>query len=245
MRGMTHIAVCLAASIVAAELLGYLLHRLMHSGWIPWFSTSHMKHHMVLYGPLQKQRPSTQYLDATTGEIAIGNIGLEWIIPSIVILPISVAALHLFRVSLTDQAISIGTILLWSFLMFSYLHDRMHIKNFWMGRAPILSHWFVRARRLHDIHHHALNNDGFMDKNFGIGFFAFDRLFGTLAYDSSGFNHLGYAAAQERFRNLHGGTPGSWDAKSAPHQLVTKIGLFEGVLGLVRPRKARKRKDFR
>jgi putative SOS response-associated peptidase YedK len=33
---------------------------------------------------------------------------------------------------------------------------------------------------MHDIHHHALNNDGLMDKNFGIGFFAFDRLFGTL-----------------------------------------------------------------
>ena len=217
MRGMTHIAVCVVASIVAAELLGYLLHRLMHSGRIPWLSMSHMKHHMVLYGPLQKQRPNERYLDATTGEVAIGNIGLEWIIPSTVILLISVAALHLFRVSLADQAISIGTILVWSFLMFSYLHDRMHIKNFWMGQDPILSHWFVRARRLHDIHHHSLNNDGFMDKNFGIGFFAFDRLFGTLAYDSSGFNHLGYAAAQKKFRNLQGGTPVSRDAKSTPH----------------------------
>jgi sterol desaturase/sphingolipid hydroxylase (fatty acid hydroxylase superfamily) len=202
MRGMSHITACVAASIVVAELLGYLLHRLMHSGWIPWLSTSHMKHHMVLYGPLQKQRPSEQYLDATTGQVALGNIGLEWIIPSSVILAISVAALRLLRVSLTNQAVSIGTILAWSFLMFSYLHDRMHIKNFWMERAPFLRLWFVRARRLHDLHHHALNNSGLMDKNFGIGFFAFDRLFGTLAFESSGFNHLGYAAAQVRFRNL-------------------------------------------
>ena len=204
MTRMSHIAACVAASIVVAELLGYLLHRLMHSGWIPWLSTSHMKHHMVLYGPLQKQRPSEQYLDATTGQIAIGNIGLEWIIPSSAILTISVAALRLLRVSFTDQAVSIGTILVWSFLMFSYLHDRMHIKNFWMERAPFLRRWFVRARRLHDLHHHALNNSGLMDKNFGIGFFAFDRLFGTLAYERSGFNHLGYAAAQARFRNLLG-----------------------------------------
>lgn len=204
MRGITNIATCMVASIIAAECLGYLLHRLMHSGWIPLLSTSHMKHHMVLYGPLQKQRPSTQYLDATTGEVAIGNIGLEWIIPSSLILAISVATLRFCRVPLTDQAVSIGTILAWSFLMFSYLHDRMHIKNFWMGRTPIVSRWFVRARRLHDIHHHALNNDGLMDKNFGIGFFAFDRLFGTLAYDFSGFNHLGNAAAQKRFRNAYG-----------------------------------------
>jgi hypothetical protein len=222
MRGMTHIAVCLAASIVAAELLGYLLHRLMHSGWIPWFSTSHMKHHMLLYGPLQKQRPSEQYLDATTGDVAIGNIGLEWIIPSSVSLAISVAALRLLGASLTDQAVSNGAMLVWSFLMFSYLHDRMHIKDSWLGRAPVLRHWFLQARRLHDIHHHSLNDYGFMNKNFGIGLFAFDRLLGTLAYDSSRFNHLGYAAAQERFRNLHCSKGGRSLARDVTGETCTK-----------------------
>ena len=88
--------------------------------------------------------------------------------------------------------------------MFSYLHDRMHIKGFWMVRAPLLNRWFLQARRLHDIHHHILNNDGLMDKNFGIGFFVFDRMFGTLASETSPFNRRGYAAAQERFRNLYG-----------------------------------------
>jgi len=203
MRGLTHIAACVATSITIAEFLGYLLHRLMHSGWIPWLSASHMKHHLVLYGPLQKQRPSEQYLDATTGEVAIGNIGLEWIVPSSVILAIAVVVLRLLRVSFTDQILSIATILVWSFLMFSYLHDRMHINGFWMASAPLLSRWFLKARRLHDIHHHVLNNDGLMDKNFGIGFFVFDWLFRTLAHEMSPFNHRGYAAAQERFRNLY------------------------------------------
>lgn len=203
MHGLTHIAACVAVSTIVAELLGYLLHRLMHSGWIPWLSLGHMKHHMVLYGPLQKQRPSEHYLDATTGEVAIGNIGLEWIIPSSVILAISAAGLRLLSVSITDQTVSIGTILAWSFLMFSYLHDRMHIKGFWMGRTPLLSRWFLQARRLHDIHHHVVNTNGLMDKNFGIGFFVFDRLFGTLANETSSFNRRGYAAAQERFRNLY------------------------------------------
>ena len=144
---MTRIAFDVATSIVVAELLGYLLHRLMHSGWISWICAGHMKHHLVLYGPLAKMRPSEQYVDATTGRIAIGNIGLEWIVPSSVILAMAVVALRILKVSALGQAVSMGTILTWSFLMFSYLHDRMHIKNFWMGGAPLLKHWFVRARR--------------------------------------------------------------------------------------------------
>ena len=45
-----------------------------------------------------------------------------------------------------------------------------------------------------------LNDRGLMDKNFGIGFFLFDRLFGTLSSEHSPFNHRGYAAARERFK---------------------------------------------
>lgn len=204
--GISHVVALAVASIIAAEFLGYLLHRLMHSGWIPWLSSSHMKHHLVLYAPLQKQRPSEHYLDATAGRLSLGNIGLEWIAPSAVILAIAVAMLRLLGAGLADQAIAIGTILLWSFLMFSYLHDRMHIKNFWMAHAPVLKRWFRRARRLHDIHHHALNNNGLMDKNFGIGFFAFDRLFGTLEHELTSFNHQGHAAATKKFRVLFSDT---------------------------------------
>ena len=71
-----------ATAVFTAELLGYLLHRLLHSGWIRFLSMNHMKHHLLLYGPLQKQRPSSEYLDATTGQFAVGTVGLEWIIPA-------------------------------------------------------------------------------------------------------------------------------------------------------------------
>jgi sterol desaturase/sphingolipid hydroxylase (fatty acid hydroxylase superfamily) len=161
---------------------------------------SHMKHHMVLYGPLQKQRPSKEYLDATTGSVALGNIGLEWIIPSTMILTIVAVVLRLLRVSWFDQTVSIGTTLVWTFLMFSYLHDQMHVKNFWMERNLVFKAWFRGARKRHDIHHRVLNDCGLMDKNFGIGFFLFDRLFGTLSAEQSPFNHRGYAAARERFK---------------------------------------------
>jgi hypothetical protein len=64
-------------------------------------------------------------------------------------------------------------LVVWPMLMFNYLHDGMHIENFWMTRVPILKSWFLNARRLHDIHHRSLNSKGFMDTNFGIGFYFF------------------------------------------------------------------------
>jgi sterol desaturase/sphingolipid hydroxylase (fatty acid hydroxylase superfamily) len=41
-----------------------------------------------------------------------------------------------------------------------------------------------------------------MDRNFGIGFFFFDRLFGTLARQQRPFNHRGYDAAKRRYEDL-------------------------------------------
>ena len=202
MREMTHIAAWVLASGIVAELLGYLLHRLLHSGWIRWLSASHMKHHMLLYGPLQKQRPSEHYIDATMDRLAIGNIGIEWLAPTAVLLVIAGAILWALKVAFLHQLIFFATVVAWSFVMFSYLHDRMHIKNFWMERNPILKGWFQRSRRLHDIHHRMLNDGGLMDRNFGIGFFLFDRLFGTLSPQQVSFNQHGYAAARDRFRYL-------------------------------------------
>jgi sterol desaturase/sphingolipid hydroxylase (fatty acid hydroxylase superfamily) len=200
MLWITHIAAWVAMSIVIAELLGYLLHRLLHSGWIPWLSKGHMEHHLVLYGPLQKQRPTEKYQDATTGRIAFGNIGLEWIAPSAVILCIVLTVLRALGVPRPDRAICVATILAWSFLMFSYLHDRLHVKNFWMERNPVLKLWFRGARRLHDIHHRVLNDRGLMSRNFGIGFFLFDRLFGTFSPQQIRFNHRGYEVARQKFK---------------------------------------------
>ena len=191
-----------AASILASELLGYLLHRLLHSGKIGFLSRSHMRHHLVLYGPLQSQRPGTSYRDATTDAVALGNIGLEWLVPGALLLAVSLTALHFLHVSAIHQAIFVAGSLAWSFLMFSYLHDRMHIDDFWMERAPCLKRWFVSAREAHDIHHWALNDDGLMDKNFGIAFFFFDRIFGTWTARWPSFNRHGYENARRRFSDV-------------------------------------------
>lgn len=160
---------------------------------------NHMKHHLLLYGPLQKQRPGEHYLDSTIGEIAIGNIGLEWIIPAAILL-IALGGLFWFvGISGAYQILFFGIVLAWSFWVFSYLHDRMHIQGFWMERVPIVKHWFRWARNLHDIHHRVLNDRGLMNKNFGIGFAFFDWLFGTMATVQPPLNHAGLAAARQRF----------------------------------------------
>jgi sterol desaturase/sphingolipid hydroxylase (fatty acid hydroxylase superfamily) len=158
-----------------------------------------MRHHLLLYGPLQKQRPSPEYVDATIGRFAIGNVGLEWIVPAAILLITLGGLFWLFGIRLEYQALFFGVVLAWSVWSFSYLHDRMHIQDFWMERFPIVKHWFRRARNLHDIHHRVLNAQGFMDKNFGIGFAFFDWLFGTMASVQPPFNHAGIEAAEQRF----------------------------------------------
>lgn len=188
-----------ATAVLTSELLGYLLHRLLHSGRIRFLSMNHLKHHLLLYGPLQHQRPSEEYLDATTGQVAIGNVGLEWIIPGGILLVLLGGLFRVLGISRAHQILFFGIVLAWCFWVFSYLHDRMHIKNFWMERVPILRCWFCWARRLHDIHHRAVNDQGLMDKNFGIGFAFFDWLFGTMASVQPAFNHAGLEAANKRF----------------------------------------------
>lgn len=191
----------IAGSCVSAELLGYWLHRLLHSGIVGFLSRNHMRHHMVLYGPLQPQR-SREYRDATDERTSLGNVGVEWLLPAGLLIIIAAGTFHLFRVPLLFQSVYFATTLLWSFLMFSYLHDRMHVEGFWLEKNRCLQGWFISARQRHDTHHFLMNDQGGMDKNFGIGFFFFDRLFGTLSKGETAFNSDGYRAARKRFKSI-------------------------------------------
>lgn len=195
------VASWLAGSCISAELFGYWLHRLLHSGIVGFLSRNHMRHHMVQYGPLQEQR-SSEYRDATDKRAALGNIGAEWLLPAVLLITIAAATFHLLRVPVLFQSIYFATTLLWSFLMFSYLHDRMHVEGFWLEKNRWLKGWFISARQRHDAHHFLVNDQGLMDKNFGIGFFFFDRLFGTLSKGENAFNSDGYRAARKRFKSI-------------------------------------------
>ena len=85
----------------------------MHSGWIPWLSASHMKHHMRSVRPTTKAASKRTLLDATTDRLAIGNIGVEWLCPSGVILMVIAGShpLGLLRVVLSPDQFSIVTVI--------------------------------------------------------------------------------------------------------------------------------------
>lgn len=192
------IVATLVDSVVVAEFAGYWLHRLLHSDRLPTLSRSHLIHHFLVYGPRQPMRAG-DYHDATESRFSIGNVGIEWLAPSAIILLSCWAAMVLLGVPPIYQVIALCTLLGWPMLMFSYLHDRMHTDNFWMLRVPLLRAWFLKARRLHDIHHRSVDSEGYMDTNFGIGFYFFDRFFRTMAQRHRPFNWAGYKTAIERY----------------------------------------------
>ena len=204
MKAIAMITSCTLGSCISAELLGYWLHRFLHSGTVPFLSRNHMKHHMLLYGPLQKQR-SHEYHDATSSSVSLGNIGMEWLVPAALLIAFMTGVFRLFRVPFLYVCVYFVTTLLWSFLMFSYLHDVMHVEDSWLERNRWLRRWFLAARRRHDVHHCVLNDNGLMDKNFGIACFFFDRIFGTLSDGAAVFNAKGYRTARERFQSVLGG----------------------------------------
>jgi len=189
----------LVDSVVVAEFAGYWLHRLLHSDEFPALSRGHLIHHFLIYGPRQPMRAGG-YHDATDNRFALGNVGIEWLAPSAIILLFCWAVMAFLGVAPVHQGLALCTLLGWPLLMFNYLHDRMHMDNFWMTRIPLLRSWFLNARRLHDIHHRSVDSEGLMDSNFGIGFHFFDRFFRTMARRHRRFNWQGYHAAIDRYR---------------------------------------------
>ena len=123
------VAAWAVTAVLVSELLGYLLHRLLHSAWIRFLSTNRMKHHLLLYCPLQKSRPSEEYLDATTGHVAIGNIGPEWIIPAGILLIVLVGLFRFLGIRGAYQILFLGIVLAWSFWVSGYLHGRMGLSR--------------------------------------------------------------------------------------------------------------------
>src|SRR5229473_338007 len=188
----------LAISCLLAEFFGYWLHRLLHSDKVSFLSRGHLVHHFLIYGPGQPMRHD-HYHDATNNRFSVGNVGLEWLAPSAIMLAVLWAQMMLLHIRALYQAITLVTLMAWPAFMFSYLHDRMHLSEFWMARHPLLHSWFCAARRLHDIHHHAVDDNGRMDVNFGIGFFLFDRVFRTIATHHRPINRPGFDAARERY----------------------------------------------
>jgi sterol desaturase/sphingolipid hydroxylase (fatty acid hydroxylase superfamily) len=188
-----------AAACVFAEFVGYWVHILLHSHRVAFLSRSHMIHHLAVYSPDRPMRPSEEYLESTHDRASVLGIGLEWILPLSLVLGVAIAVLHFLRVRPVDQFVFLAVALAWGFAMFGYVHDAMHRRNVWLEKSPAIARLFRRARKLHDVHHMSLADDGTMAWNYGICFFFFDRLFGSLRAEHARFNSVGFAAARKRY----------------------------------------------
>lgn len=193
------LALAIIGGGIYAEIVGYFVHILLHSEKIQFLSRSHMLHHLRDYGPKMGLRPSERYIRSSDGRTALFGVGAEWIVPLALVIGGSIAILSIFKVSPLFQLVFLASAIAWGFMLFAYMHDAMHIKGFWMERNPLLKNWFLRARKLHDIHHLNLTDDGRMVTNYGICFFGLDRLLGTLQPRHQRFNERGFEAAQKRY----------------------------------------------
>ncbi len=158
---------------ISTEVIGYAVHRLIHSGKVSWLENNHMEHHLALYPPGESQR-SEVYREPRKYKTVFG-IGLEWFIPITAVAIPSIALLLFLGVPVLYVGAGVLTSLAWAGFAMSYMHNGMHIDKFWAARK----NWYRKRRRLHDIHHHSLDSVGKMDSNFGILFHGFDRIFGT------------------------------------------------------------------
>jgi sterol desaturase/sphingolipid hydroxylase (fatty acid hydroxylase superfamily) len=192
------IVATLVDSIAVAEFAGYWLHGLLHSDRFPALSRPHLIHHFLKYGPQQPMR-AAKYCSATDGRFSLHNIGIEWLAPSAIILSCCYGVMVLLSVPPVYVSMALCALAGWPIFMFSYLHDKMHVEDFWMAKVPILKGWFLHARRMHDIHHRSVDSSGMMDTNFGIGFYFFDWIFQTSAKRHRPFDWSGYRAAIRRY----------------------------------------------
>lgn len=190
----------LIGSLVYAEFVGYFLHKAIHSENIAWLSKHHMQHHLRDYSPRDKMR-TEEYISGSRDRFSIAGLGMEWVIPSILILGALFGALTLFGFPWYQQVFSAACAITWSSLMFGYAHSRMHEKNYWLLNVPILGTWFKKARRRHDIHHIHVSPEGKLNMNYGICFFGMDRIFGTFG-NKAGRSQEGLEKALERYKDI-------------------------------------------
>jgi sterol desaturase/sphingolipid hydroxylase (fatty acid hydroxylase superfamily) len=167
----------LAGGVLLAEVAGYGIHRLLHSGRVAWLTAGHMIHHQARYPPTRLR--SEVYLDPTVGRGGLAGIGGEWLVPIAVVLAGTWAALTGLGVPRLPRGVVCATALVWGWVMFDLVHTQFHLRTPWLGRVPGLARWFRRARRRHDLHHVLMDARGRMVANFGITSRWVDQLAGT------------------------------------------------------------------
>jgi sterol desaturase/sphingolipid hydroxylase (fatty acid hydroxylase superfamily) len=189
----------LILAFIFTEFVGYIIHILLHSQKIEFLSRAHMIHHLQIYGPQMSQRPGADYIYSTADRAGVAGIGLEWLAPAGVVILSILGGGYLFGIPLVHTMLFMAGSSFWGWFLFSYMHDSMHLKDFWMQDSRFLKRWYNNARKNHDIHHMRVNDEGKMDVNFGICFFFFDKIFGSYRNNFDKFNAKGLEVAREKY----------------------------------------------
>ena len=109
----------------------------------------------------------------------IFGVGVEWLVPIGIVSFPAVLLLCCMGASLLFILTAGITGIAWGLFSFDTVHTQMHLKRTKWVQNKYLAKWFKRAKKLHHVHHHHLDEEGKMDSNFGIGLFVLDRIFGT------------------------------------------------------------------
>ena len=203
MEKLLYIIITIPLALIYAELVGYFTHILIHSEKVPSLSRAHMLHHLRDYGPTKPFR-TEEYIESSRDRASFfGGIGFEWFVPLGIAFGVTIGAMILLGVPAYLQVTFSVITLAWGYIAFSYMHSAMHIKGFWMLKNRFFKKWFLKVRRLHDIHHNNVYEDGRMMTNFGICYFGFDRLFRSFANKVTVNPRIGFKAADKRYSYIY------------------------------------------
>jgi sterol desaturase/sphingolipid hydroxylase (fatty acid hydroxylase superfamily) len=151
------LAALVVGTFLIGNLLGYLVHRLLHWSEMGKLYQDHLHHHTTIY-------PPDDYLSDTYREPPTGNgQGLYYLSP---ILALSIVVLVFLGWQYGLLTLVEGILVL---KLNAYLHDATHIRGHWLERFT----WFHRLRWLHFQHHVKVAT------NFGIFVWFPDKLFRT------------------------------------------------------------------
>lgn len=149
-------------SFVAITLFGYVVHYCLHRPFMGKFYQMHLTHHFKLYPP--QNFLSEKYLDPGKDNTVVIFLLMG---SPLIILPIVLFATHIISLPMLIAAML-------SMAIFGIpndlLHDAFHIKHHWLRKYQ----WFEKLTDLHFQHHVNIKS------NYGIYFFGWDRLFGSL-----------------------------------------------------------------
>ncbi len=187
---------------VFAEIVGYAVHVLMHSNKIKKMSEAHMIHHLKLYGPKMPML-SGDYKKSAVKRAHLNGVGLEWLLPMMILTAIILLVLSFAGVPLPYVYGFILAAIAWGVILFAYMHNALHVSDFWMKKNSFLHDWYMSRRVIHFLHHTELSDDGRMNKNYGICFYWLDHIFRTFQKKPRKFNDKGFNAAQKRYDYIY------------------------------------------